>query len=84
MGGGFGVTIDMREDLWISNFGWGEPKYYSVNGGVSVFNLAGDAQSPDLQGYVGKPATQRSQILRWKSEAQPSTVSERCIRISSN
>lgn len=53
LGGGFGVTIDTNDLVWISNFGWGEPEYYPVDGGASVFNLAGDAQSPDLQGYVG-------------------------------
>jgi len=53
LGGGFGVTIDTHGLVWFGNFGWGEPEYYPVDGGLSVFNLAGDSQSPDLGGYVG-------------------------------
>lgn len=53
LGGGFGVTIDTNGLIWFGNFGWGEPEYYPVDGGLSVFNPAGDPQSPDLAGYVG-------------------------------
>lgn len=53
VGGGFGVAIDKHGLIWFGNFGWGEPEYYPVDGGVSVFNPAGDPQSPDLAGYVG-------------------------------
>lgn len=52
LGGGFGVDIDTQGNIWFANFGWGEPCYYPTDGGVSVFNPSGEAQSPD-GGYVG-------------------------------
>src|SRR5205807_400737 len=39
LGGGFGMSIDTLGLVWFGNFGWGEPEYYPVDGGVSVFNL---------------------------------------------
>lgn len=52
LGGGFGVDIDTQGNLWFSNFGWGDACYYPNDGGVSVFNPSGEAQSP-AAGYVG-------------------------------
>jgi sugar lactone lactonase YvrE len=52
IGGGFGVDIDTQGNIWFSNFGWGDPCYYPLDGGVAVFNPSGEAQSP-AAGYIG-------------------------------
>lgn len=52
LGGGFGVDIDTQGNIWFANFGWGDPCYYPNDGGLSVFNPSGEAQSP-AAGYIG-------------------------------
>jgi hypothetical protein len=52
MGPGWGITIDPNGQVWVGNFGWGDPdKYYPVNGTVSSFAPDGTALSEG--GYGG-------------------------------
>jgi hypothetical protein len=44
-GGGFGVTIDSRGNVWKGNFGWGQ--IYPEAGSVSKFSPDGQALSPE-------------------------------------
>ena len=50
LGGGFGVTVDQSENVWLSNFGWGDS--IPSEGSVSLFNPEGKSISPS-GGYVG-------------------------------
>lgn len=64
-GGGFGVMVGADQHCWLSNFGWGEATYWPSAGGVSLFDPAGNAQSPSSTGgYVGAPqASARVQAI---------------------
>ncbi|HEU0299427.1 MAG TPA: hypothetical protein VFR37_08240, partial [Longimicrobium sp.] len=55
VGPGWGVTIDPSQNVWVGNFGWGNPDtQYPVNGTVSRFGPDGTAISPDA-GYKNGP-----------------------------
>jgi hypothetical protein len=53
LGGGFGVTIGEHGHVWFGNFGWGTEDHWPADGGVSLFNPAGDPRSPDPEGFIG-------------------------------
>lgn len=52
LGGGFGVDIDTRGNVWFGNFGWGTSDHYPADGSVSLFNPAGVALSGE-EGFIG-------------------------------
>lgn len=57
LGGGFGIDIDMRGNVWMGNVGWGHkpediPGHAPRNGSVSVFDAAGLPISGE-KGYQG-------------------------------
>lgn len=61
MGPGWGITIAPDGNVWVGNFGWGDPtKYYPVNGTVSEFLPDGTPVSGDA-GYGG--GTDRVQAI---------------------
>ena len=57
LGGGFGIEIDTRGNVWMGNVGWGHkpediPGHAPRNGSVSLFDAAGRPVSGD-KGYHG-------------------------------
>jgi streptogramin lyase len=53
IGPGWGVTIAPNGNVWVGNFGWGDPNtQFPVNGTVSEFDAAGNPLSGDA-GYGG-------------------------------
>jgi sugar lactone lactonase YvrE len=50
LGGGYGIAIDGKRQIWMSDFGWGANK--PPEGGVSVFTQDAVPVSPDPHGYT--------------------------------
>lgn len=62
IGPGWGVTIDPDQNVWVGNFGWGDPDtQYPVNGTVSKFGPDGAALSGG--GGYGNEYMQRVQAV---------------------
>jgi hypothetical protein len=62
-GPGWGVSIDPDQNVWVGNFGWGDPTtQYPVNGTVSKFGPDGTALSPADTGY-GDESWDRAQAV---------------------